>query len=147
MELGQKLRCLRKRAGLSQMELAEKLLVSRQAVSNWESGASRPSTENLHYLCKFYHIQMEFLLDDNEDELPEATSAGWGEPCPPEQPSQKSRRPRIRRAAIGVVILLLICGVLLYLMQQANKGLTGVHELPGEELVPPEGPEFDLTWE
>lgn len=150
MELSQKLKHLRKKAGLSQMELAEKLLVSRQAVSNWEAGTSRPSTENLQYLCKFYHIQMEFLLDDSDDELPEvisAESAESNEPCNRGQISQANRKRGVRRVAIGAVILLLIFGILLYLVAQINNDLTGVYELPGEEVVPSEGPEFDLTWE
>ena len=53
MELSQKLKYLRKKKGVSQLELAERLSVSRQAVSGWEAGTSRPSTENLQSLCFF----------------------------------------------------------------------------------------------
>ena len=47
MTLDKKLARLRKREGLSQAEVSEKLDVSRQAVSRWESGEARPSTDNL----------------------------------------------------------------------------------------------------
>lgn len=47
MRLGEKLSFLRKQKGMTQMELAEKLDISRQAVSRWEQGISEPSTENL----------------------------------------------------------------------------------------------------
>ena len=46
MKLEEKLISLRKANGLSQFNLAEQLGVSRQAVSKWEAGASKPSTEN-----------------------------------------------------------------------------------------------------
>ena len=47
MELSQKLKELRKEQGLTQLELAKKLFVSRQAITGWEAGTSRPSTESL----------------------------------------------------------------------------------------------------
>lgn len=54
MILRQKLKYLRKQRGMSQLELAEKLKVSRQAVSGWEAGSSKPSTENLQCMSKLY---------------------------------------------------------------------------------------------
>lgn len=40
MELSKKVKALRKKQGLSQLELAEKIFVSRQAISGWEAGVS-----------------------------------------------------------------------------------------------------------
>ena len=54
MTLEKKLVRLRKKEGMSQADVSEKLDVSRQAVSRWEAGDSRPSTENLQALCKLY---------------------------------------------------------------------------------------------
>ena len=62
MELYEKLYELRRASGMSQEELAEKLGVSRQAVSKWESGASDPSTANLLALAKLYGVPAEELL-------------------------------------------------------------------------------------
>ena len=56
MELSQKLKELRKKQGLTQLELAERLFVSRQAISGWEAGTSRPSTENLQSLSRLFNI-------------------------------------------------------------------------------------------
>ena len=64
MELSQKLKELRKKQGLTQLELAERLFVSRQAISGWEAGTSRPSTENLQSLSRLFNIPLETLLDD-----------------------------------------------------------------------------------
>lgn len=47
MELKEKLVALRKEKGLTQSAVAEKLDVSRQAISRWESGIALPSTDNL----------------------------------------------------------------------------------------------------
>lgn len=54
MTLEKKLVRLRKKEGMSQADVSEKLNVSRQAVSRWEAGDSRPSIENLQALCKLY---------------------------------------------------------------------------------------------
>lgn len=67
MELSQKLKKLRKEQGLTQLDLSESLFVSRQAISGWEAGTSRPSTENLQFLSKLYNVPMEYLLDDSKD--------------------------------------------------------------------------------
>ena len=47
MRFGEKLSFLRKQRGMTQLDLAEKLDISRQAVSRWEQGTSEPPTENL----------------------------------------------------------------------------------------------------
>ena len=47
MDLKENLQHFRKRQGLSQIELAEALAVSRQTISKWETGAALPSAENL----------------------------------------------------------------------------------------------------
>ena len=62
MILADKIIRLRRKNGWSQEELAEKMNVSRQAVSKWESGASDPSTSNLLALAKLYGISAEELL-------------------------------------------------------------------------------------
>lgn len=61
-KLGNKLYELRKKAGLSQEELAEKLSVSRQAVSKWECGESLPDTEKLIAISKFYSVSLDGLV-------------------------------------------------------------------------------------
>ena len=67
MSLATKLVTLRKEKGLTQMDLAERLNVSRQAISRWEVGAAVPSTDNLKVLGELYGVQVDYLLNDNAE--------------------------------------------------------------------------------
>ena len=58
MLLENRLAALRKQAGLSQQDLAERLHVSRQAVSRWESGESMPTVDNLLYLSSIFGVSI-----------------------------------------------------------------------------------------
>ena len=53
---------LRTKKGLSQDELAEKVFVSRQAVSRWENGETTPNTETLKLLSKLFDVSINTLL-------------------------------------------------------------------------------------
>lgn len=53
---------LRTKKGMSQEELAEKLFVTRQAVSRWENGETIPNTETLKHLSKFFDVSINTLL-------------------------------------------------------------------------------------
>ncbi len=67
VEIATKLVKLRKQMGLSQEELAEKIGVSRQAVSKWERSESSPDTDNLIALSKIYGISIDEMLDYDVD--------------------------------------------------------------------------------
>lgn len=58
---------LRKEKGLSQEELADKLGLSRQAVSKWERAEASPDTDNLICLAKLYGVSLDELLQDDDD--------------------------------------------------------------------------------
>ena len=53
---------LRNKAGLSQDELAEKIFVTRQAVSRWENGETTPNTDTLKLLSKLFDVSINTLL-------------------------------------------------------------------------------------
>ena len=53
---------LRMKKGLSQDELAEKVYVTRQAVSRWETGETTPNTETLKLLSKLFDVSINTLL-------------------------------------------------------------------------------------
>ena len=74
IEIANRLVTLRKRNSLSQEALAEKLGISRQAVSKWERAEASPDTDNLIALAKLYHVSLDELLKINEEE--ERGSAG-----------------------------------------------------------------------
>ncbi len=67
MKLHEKIYSQRKLKGLSQEELAEKLGVSRQAVSKWETGEALPEITKLKSLSEVFGVTTDFLLNDNED--------------------------------------------------------------------------------
>ena len=67
MELNEKLLSLRKKNKLTQAQVAETLDVSRQAISNWETGAVLPSTDNLKALSRLYQVPSDSLLNDDTD--------------------------------------------------------------------------------
>lgn len=65
MKFGDKLCKLRKKEGLSQEELGDKLNVTRQTVSKWELGQSKPDTDKLVELCNLLGVNVNDLMDDN----------------------------------------------------------------------------------
>ncbi|MFQ7748116.1 MAG: helix-turn-helix transcriptional regulator [Eubacteriales bacterium] len=67
MTLREKLIVLRDKAGISQMELANQLDVSRQAVSRWESGDTTPSMDKLKTLAKIYDVSLDWLCNDENE--------------------------------------------------------------------------------
>lgn len=67
MELNEKLISLRKKNKLTQAQVSETLDVSRQAISNWETGAVLPSTDNLKALSRLYQVPADSLLNDDTD--------------------------------------------------------------------------------
>lgn len=67
MKLHEKIYSQRKLKGLSQEDLAEKLGVSRQAVSKWETGEALPEITKLKGLSEVFGVTTDFLLNDNED--------------------------------------------------------------------------------
>ena len=64
MNIADRIQYLRKQKGYSQEELADKVGVSRQAVSKWESGASDPSTTNWMALAKLFGVTAEEILKE-----------------------------------------------------------------------------------
>ena len=68
MTLSEKLQNLRRAAGLSQEALAERLGVTRQAVSKWETGEGKPDIDNLLPLAKLLGTTVDYLLDDGANE-------------------------------------------------------------------------------
>lgn len=66
MTLGEKLKSARKSAGFTQEQLAEKLLVSRPAITKWEADKGMPDIGNLKRLSKLLNISIDYLLDSGE---------------------------------------------------------------------------------
>ncbi len=75
MEIGKKIMKLRKKNGLSQEELAEKVGVARQTISKWELGETSPDLKQSKELSKIFNVSLDELTDnDIKDVLVEKTS-------------------------------------------------------------------------
>ena len=66
MEIERKLREAREASGLTQEQVAEKVMVSRQTISNWENGKSLPDIASIMNLSDLYHISLDELLKEDQ---------------------------------------------------------------------------------
>jgi len=66
MELCKKIRKIRNDNKLTQEQFAEKMLVSRTAVSKWENGTCYPSIDSLKYMSKIFNVSLDKLLSSEE---------------------------------------------------------------------------------
>lgn len=62
METQDIIKKLREKNGLTQEQMAERLMISRQAVSRWENGETQPDTESLKLLSKEFNVSINTLL-------------------------------------------------------------------------------------
>ena len=102
MNLSEKILYCRKKAGLSQEALAEKLGVSRQAISKWETGESVPELSKLVLLARAFDVTTDWLLSESEPEpetFPESEI-----PAAPEAPAQSSNWVESIPGVIGRLI-------------------------------------------
>lgn len=138
MELKDKLISLRKSKGLSQLELAEALNVSRQAVSRWEVGTSIPSMEKLIALGKLYDIPLDELVDLGEAQEgavqaleEDGKEAKEGEKQQDTDKEYYHIKKGIVRIGVGIMLILmvLVSCTIIYLMK---------NQKPSEDPIPVE---------
>ena len=131
MILADKMIALRKRAGWSQEELAEKLGVSRQSVSKWEGAQSMPDLDKILTLSKIFGVSTDYLLKDEIEDTPN--------PMPDAEPEEKRRRVTMeeadryltlrRRAAPKMALATSLCVlspvalILLGALSEASRGI------------------------
>ena len=155
MNFGEKLSFLRKQRGMTQMELAEKLDISRQAVSKWERGTAEPSIENLISIGKLFDVSVDDLVKDNphSQDVPTEQAAvkeQKNESChelKEDQVASVSQEPKKRRfsllhifavascvLAVCVIVLLIVLGRLLTERDQYELDDQGIPIIPIEDL-------------
>ena len=78
--IGDRIKKLRKRSGMSQEILAAQLSVVRQTVSKWENGLSVPDAEIVIKMSKLFHVSVNEILGVNTDLSVEKIAAGWPTP-------------------------------------------------------------------
>ncbi len=133
MKLGEKIAFCRKRAGLSQEELAARLELSRQAVSRWETGAAVPDTEKVVQLCRLFQVSADYLLLDEIESpehgkekgpKPEEMPAAKGKPGGASALAERRRRFRIAFGATLAILGLATAVAALFLTQFYADSLT-----------------------
>ena len=75
MQLGMKLAQKRKELGITQIELAERMHVTRQTVSRWEAGTVLPDVEKITSLASILHVTCDYLLRDDAEDGQEQTAS------------------------------------------------------------------------
>lgn len=129
MNLSAKLISLRKQQGLTQMDLAEKLNVSRQAVSRWEVGTAVPSTDNLKVLSELYGVTVDYLLNDGAAQIPEER-----EPISAnENLKPKTRKSKMLLLLVADAIVAAVIASILTVVSIQNKNQNQV--VPIEDLI------------
>lgn len=147
MSLQEKLTNLRKEQKLSQLEVAEAISVSRQAVSKWEAGTTVPSTDNLKFLSDLYGVSVDYLLDNGVDT-----------PAPPEEEAMEAQvQPALRKrftlerkliVALSCAVVLLLAALVYSKMPQETEEVpvTPIRELEVEEEDNAIDGEFSFLW-
>lgn len=135
MSLATKLVTLRKQKGLTQMDLAEKLNVSRQAISRWEVGAAVPGTDNLKVLGDLYGVTVDYLLDDS---VKESSDCNCVEQTRLENQSENKKR-RKTKTILLCMTLILIVAIIIGAGLGKNDGNKQEAVLPMENMTIEEG--------
>lgn len=154
MDVAERLAALRKRAGLSQGDVAERLNVSRQAVSRWETGFTVPSTDNLSHLGRLYGVTLDELLSYSAALPPEKPQekapaqqpkAEAPAPTPPPAAASAPAHAKVIIIALSILCLLLAIGVrvLLHQKHSENRELT-FDEIESESIEDADIDEFQF---
>lgn len=93
-KLGNKIFQLRKSKGLSQEELADKLNVSRQSVSKWETDQSVPDSDNITAMCAFFNVSLDGFMG-NAAETPEVSGPVIAQPVVEVATDNKAENKRV----------------------------------------------------
>lgn len=137
MILADKIIELRKKNGWSQEELADKLGVSRQAVSKWESAQAVPDMNRVLKLSEIFGVSTDFLLKDELElstavpaELQESSEGGGARSVSMEEASAflEHRERSSRRVALGVLMCILSPVLLIVLSSAQENGLIALSE-------------------
>ena len=96
---------LRTKMGLSQDELAEKVFVTRQAVSRWETGEAVPDTEKVIQLSRIFHVTTDYLLLDI-DEAPQSAAPAENNRETDQRAAEKRMKRQSMRMHFGWFLLI-----------------------------------------
>ena len=136
MKLEEKLVSLRKAKGLSQMQLADMMNVSRQAISRWEVGSATPSTDNLRCLGELYGVSIDYLINE------ENTISGKEEKDSVEKCSQMKKL----RWIICMLILVAVIVVVVVIGNREDTEIVSFNEAESEDWNSVSTDEIQIVW-
>ncbi|MCI9348384.1 MAG: helix-turn-helix transcriptional regulator [Oscillibacter sp.] len=158
MRLEEKLTVLRKESGYTQLDLAEKVRVSRQAISKWETGRALPSAENLKYLSELFGVSVDYLLNDD---MTEEAKPKEQEPAPePQTKEPQTKEPQTEEAVfpekekgkpvrwkyIAALLVAVLLGLLIgVFVGKYSERHISIVDIPGEEVDSPVE-KFPFEW-
>ena len=137
MLLYEKLARLREQNNMSQFEVAEALYVSRQAVSRWETGRAKPSTEKLIALSRLYGVPLDELVG-GEPARAESRAENVEAPAPP--------RRWIAAGALALAVLAAIIGAYLIWRGESDDKVIKEDNMQEEVITDIEGMD-SVPWE
>ena len=132
-KLSDKLIMLRRENGWSQEDFAEKLDISRQAISRWENGTALPDAQNILQISRLFGVSADYLLNDDhvgDRDMPVAEEV----PAENAPITPKKRFPYWVLIPVALCILLLIWGVTGY-VQSISSSTDEVHTHPALQRV------------
>ena len=156
MELDEKLTQARKAAGLTQADVAARLDVSRQAVSRWEGGQSKPSTERLLELARIYDVSLDWLCSDASEAddgalLHEKKLDDRDPVCNNELPAEdKPKKLKKWVIIIGVIIVGMLLSAYVVLSKKAESFLNPakrIDDLAEENVNDMPESHFEFDWQ
>ena len=115
MSFGENLQFLRKRSGITQEQLAERLSISRQSVSKWESDAGYPELNTILQLCEMFSCSMDVLLRGDVEKSIAEDEAGYD--------AHMNSRAFWNAIAVGLILI----GIALYAIWEG--GLSTASEI------------------
>lgn len=118
--LHEKLAELRAENNMSQFEVAEALNVSRQAISRWETGRAKPSTEKLIALSRLYGVPLDELVGGE----PAHVESGAENVESAASPHRASPRRWLAAAALVIAVLAAVIGAYLIGRSESNEIIT-----------------------
>lgn len=113
MKLSEKILQLRRARGLSQEELAERLEVSRQAISRWEMGTAMPDAANILQLSRLFGVSTDYLLYEEYQSPADPAAAQFTEDTARAAQNRRTAFLVVTELQVIVLILQIICTFIL----------------------------------
>lgn len=134
MSFAKKMIELRKQQNLSQQDLADRLGMSRQAISRWETGAVQPLADSVKSLAQVFQVSTDYLLNDDLDT---PTPPPTAQPAPPQEKPKSARKHRkwllaLAALAAAAVLVLVTAVATAYYLQWKERQPVSIYDMNRE---------------